>query len=130
MDLEKDIVRSLEILEKVVSRDDYAQNLYAAMCNVRWVPADAITILKEDFWHCSWRAAGGIVSRLQNKGDYMDWYCSGIGGFTSFADETEEETQAHMAKKGYVPEGTVTDEIRADLRNLGWIPTPWPEDNT
>jgi hypothetical protein len=129
MDLEKDIIRSPEILDKVVTRNDYAQNLYAAMCNMRWVPADAITILKEDFWHCSWRSAGGIVARLQGKGDYMNWYCSGMGGFASFADETDEEAQAHMDEKGFVPEGIVTEEIRTDLRSLGWIPSPWPKDN-
>jgi hypothetical protein len=128
MDLEKDIIRSPEILDKVIARDDYAQNLYAAMCNMRWIPADAITILKEDFWHCSWRAAGGIVARLQGKGDYMDWYCSGMGGFAAVDDETEEEAQATFSAKKYVPEGQVTEEIREDLRKLGWLPSPWPED--
>jgi len=128
MDLEADIQNCPEVVDKVINRDDYAQNLYAAMCNTRWIPADVFDILKEDFWHCSWRAAGGIVANIQRKGDYMNWYCSGMGGFTSFADETEEETQAHMAAKKYVSEGTVTDEIRADLRKLGWIPSPWPED--
>jgi hypothetical protein len=125
MDLEKDIIRSPEILDKVITRNDYAQNLYAAMCNMRWVPADAITILKEDFWHCSWRSAGGIVARLQGKGDYMDWYCSGIGGLAMY---NSEEGDVYMQNNKYVPEGIVTDEIRADLRKLGWIPSPWPED--
>jgi hypothetical protein len=35
----------------------------------------------------------------------MDWYCSGIG------DKGDTE---------FVGEGTVTDEIRADLALLGW----------
>jgi len=37
----------------------------------------------------------------------MDWYCSGIG----------EKTGDYI---NYVGEGTVTDEIRADLALLGW----------
>ena len=125
MDLEADIRSCPEILAKVINRDDYAQNLYAAMCNMRWIPADAITILKEDFWHCSWRAAGGIVANLQQKGDYMNWYCSGMGG-VNFTDPMDGEE--HMKSKKYVPEGIVTDEIRTDLRKLGWIPSSWPED--
>jgi hypothetical protein len=28
----------------------------------------------------------------------------------------------------YVPEGVVTDEIREDLKKLGWISVPWDDD--
>ena len=45
---------------------------------------------------------------MQEKGDYIDWYCSGIRGA---ADMDDELTQ------GYVCEGFVTDEIRHDLLN-------------
>ena len=30
-----------------------------------------------------------------------------------------------LARKKYVPEGTITDEIQADLFRLGWIPKEW-----
>ena len=30
--------------------------------------------------------------------------------------------------RGYVPEGFITDEIRADFASLGWHPNPWPKD--
>lgn len=48
----------------------------------------------EKQWSCSWRYAGGIVARLRGE-DYLDYYCSGS-------------------------EGEVTEEIREDLRLLGW----------
>jgi len=127
MDLEADIRSCPEILAKVINRNDYAQNLYAAMCNMRWIPADAITILKEDFWHCSWRAAGGIVANLQQKGDYMDWYCSGMGGLSGYDQDSETFEQWQVRTK-YVSEGTVTEEIREDFKKIGWIPSEWPDD--
>jgi len=72
--------------------------------------------------------AGGIVADLRNietdnsqNEDYMDYYCSGIGDGLGNGDEDRT--------KGYVPEGEVTDEIRADFARLGWHPSPWPEDN-
>jgi hypothetical protein len=30
--------------------------------------------------------------------------------------------------EGYVPEGVVTEEIKADLKELGWAPMEWEED--
>jgi hypothetical protein len=50
----------------------------------------------EKQWSCSWRYAGGVVARLRNEGEnYLDYYCNS-------------------------PEGVVTEEIREDLRLLGW----------
>ena len=122
-DLEADIASNPEILGKVITRDDYAQNLYAAMCNMRWQKLDVLPILKEEHWSCSWRAAGGIIAELRGNGDYMDWYCSGMGGFGMSYEEDPE-----WKKRNYVPEGQITKEIQNDLRILGWIPSPWPED--
>jgi hypothetical protein len=114
------------LLEKVRTRDDYAQNLYAAMCNMRWIKLEIIPILKDEYWSCSWRYAGGLVAELKRSGDYLDWYCSGMGGLTTY---DAEEGDKYMAEKKFVSEGTVTDEIRNDLKKLGWIPSEWPEDN-
>ena len=117
-DLERDLQRSPVILEKV-KRDYYAQNLYAAMCNMQWqylgtdwalTAGDLSALALADLWSCSWRYAGGIVAGLRGEGDYLDWYCSGIGAEPSLR---------------YVNEGTVTDEIREDLASLGWHPVPW-----
>ena len=126
-DLEQDLWRSDLILEKIKSRDDYAQNVYAACCNMRWQALDVIPILKDQYWSCSWRAAGSLVARLVGKGDYMDWYCSGMGGIGGY--ENDEEFEEKMGKRKYVPEGTVTDEIREDFAKLGWIPSEWPNSN-
>ena len=109
--LEYDLRTTAWILAKVKD-DRYAQNLYAAMCNILWQRTDVFPILKDEFWHCSWRYAGGIVADMRGEGDYIDWYCSGIGSGLGNGDED--------GSKGYVPEGTVTEEIQADLAALGW----------
>jgi len=121
--LERDMQDSQWFKDKVRSDKVYAQNVYAALCNMRWQPADVVPILKDEYWSCSWRSAGGIVATLEARGgDYMDWYCSGIG------DETPDTGRWIERPKTYVPEGTVTDEIRADLATLGWHPSEWPKD--
>ena len=125
--LVEDIWRDDEILNKIRTRNDYAQNLYAAFCNMQWCPRDLWPMLKEEYWSCSWRAAGRLVADFIGKGDYMDWYCSGIGGLNSdySSEETEEEWRA---RTGYISEGVVADEIEVDLNRLGWIPIPWKSD--
>ncbi len=129
-DLVENIYQSDEILTKIRSNDSYAQNLYAAFCNMRWQKLEVLPILKEEYWTASWRSAGGIVARFRNKGeDYMDYYCSGMGGFAAFDDETDEEAKTQFDKRGYVPEGVVTDEIREDLKKIGWIPSEWPDND-
>ena len=115
--LEKDIRACEWMLKKVQDRETYAQNLYAAMCNNVFQPNQVWPRLKDEYWSCSWRAAGGIVADLRGQGDYIDWYCSGIFG----AGEAD-------SFQGYVSESTVTDEIRQDLFAIGWTVEPYPED--
>lgn len=117
--LSDDLANSAVILEKVQS-DRYAQNLYAAMCNMRWQKTDIFPILKDELWTCTWRSAGGIVAELQGKGDYLNWYCSGMTGGVDYNDE--------QIANGYVSESVVTEEILADLKSLGWHPVPWEDD--
>jgi hypothetical protein len=95
--LEYDLRYSENIANKCKASDVYSQNLYAAMCNNQFVHADGAV------WSCSWRSAGGIVANLREEGDYINWYCSGIG-----ADEL------------YMPEGSVTEEVKKDIEDLGW----------
>jgi hypothetical protein len=124
--MEYDLLTTDWILEKVRESDVYAQNLYASMCNRDFIKHDVIPILKNQRWSCSWRYAGGIVADMQEKGDYIDWYCSGIRDTrtlseSEFAVLTEQEQLAYKEGEGYVGEGIVTDEIREDLFRLGWI---------
>jgi hypothetical protein len=109
--MEYDLRTTDWILKKVRESDDYAQNLYAAMCNNDFTKNEIWPILQDNRWSCSWRYAGGIIANMQEKGDYNDWYCSGIRN-----DTDPEETIHH-----YVPESVVTQEIREDLLKLGWI---------
>ena len=128
--MEYDLRTTDWILEKVRSSDSYAQNLYAAMCNMRWIRRELWPLLKEEYWSCSWRHSGGIVADMQQKGDYIDWYCSGMGGLSGDYDpEGNESFEQWQERTKYVPEGTITEEIESDLNKLGWIPSPWPEDD-
>lgn len=129
--LEYDLRSTDWILTKVRNSDAYAQNLYAAMCNMRFVRKEIFPYLRQDpnkdLWSASWRSAGGIVADMRQEGDYIDWYCSGMGGLNQEYDakETNEQWQK---RTGYVPEGVVTEEIEADLLRLGWIPVPWDDE--
>ena len=115
--LEEDIRACAWMLKKVQDSQTYAQNLYAAMCNNVFQRNEVWPRLKDEYWSCSWRSAGGIVADLRGQGDYIDWYCSGIFG----AGEAD-------SFQGYVSESTVTDEIRQDLFALGWTVQPHPKD--
>jgi hypothetical protein len=107
-------LRTCELmLNKVRSSDTYAQNLYAAMCNRQFQKLDVMPVLKDERWSASWRSAGGIIANMREEGDYIDWYCSGIGEGLGNGDPTGE--------LGYVPEGYVSDEIKSDLKQMGWI---------
>jgi hypothetical protein len=116
--MEYDLRSTDWILEKVRTSDSYAQNLYAAMCNNEFVKREMWPILKDQRWSCSWRHAGGIIADMQQKGDYIDWYCSGMGGV---ATHDLKEGEEFMSRKQYVPESQVTEEIEIDLNRLGWI---------
>jgi hypothetical protein len=113
--LEWDLRTTDWILAKARMSDVYAQNLYAALCNNDFAQDNnSFAILKEQYWSCSWRSAGGIIANMLQRGDYIDWYCSGMGGLTSY--DPDEGRNA-----GYVTESTVTEEIKLDLERLGWI---------
>jgi hypothetical protein len=111
--LEYDLRTTDWILGKARHSVTYAQNLYAALCNNQFQKAEMWPILKDQRWSCSWRHAGGIVADMTVKGDYMDWYCSGMGSGLGNGDED--------GSLKYVVESTVTEEIEADLLKLGWI---------
>lgn len=105
-DLEYDL-RTSDLFKSKVNNDNYAQHLYATLCNNDFFKGD----MKES-WHCSWRYAGGIVADLRGEGDYIDWYLSGM----RFDGDDSVEL---------LPEGTICDEVRADLLTLGWRVEPY-----
>jgi hypothetical protein len=124
--MEYDLRSTDWILAKVRESRIYAQNLYAAICNNEFQKLDVMPILKDKRWSASWRYAGGIIADMLEKGDYIDWYCSGIrNGDELLPGEWETLTleQQTYFKEGlsFVSESVVTDEIRADLKRLGWI---------
>lgn len=132
--MEYDLRSTNWILDKVRASESYAQNLYAAMCNMRFVRKEMFPYLRQDpdrdLWSASWRSSGGIVADMREQGDYIDWYCSGMGGLSgSYDPEGSESFNEWQARTKFVPEGQITDEIQEDLLRLGWIPVPWDDDD-
>ena len=122
--MEYDLRSSKELCDKVKQSDNYAQNLYAAMCNMTWQSREFWQEMKGETWSASWRHAGGIVADMQEKGDYIDWYCSGIGN-EELGNGLDGTIPDITDGRDYVPEGVVTEEIELDLNRLGWRPVPW-----
>lgn len=116
--LERDLGATEWLVAKVRSRKSYAQNLYAALCNNEFQKQEVWPVLSNETWCCSWRYSGGIIADLEGKGDYLDWYCSGIRGVDFDANNADDPT------KEYVGEGEITEEILEDLAKLGWAPLP------
>lgn len=116
--LEYDLLTTDWILEKARADKNYAQNIYAALCNNSFIKLDVIPILTEKEWHCSWRYAGGIVADMLQEGDYIDWYCSGI------RDYSRDEADPNFYEGGYAPEGKITAQIKEDFQRLGWAVAP------
>lgn len=124
--MEYDLRTTDWILQKTRLSEIYAQNLYAAMCNNEFQKNDFLPRLKGQTWSASWRYAGGIIADMRQEGDYIDWYCSGIRNFEDLDDEsfnamTKEQQDFYINRKSFVGESVVTDEIRTDLKKLGWV---------
>jgi hypothetical protein len=118
--LEYDLRSTDWMVEKVRASEMYAQNLYAALCNNDFQRQDVWPVLKDQKYTCSWRYAGGIIADMRGEGDYIDWYCSGIRGGMSYDEALPVDL---------VPEGTVTNEVAADLQRLGWAVVTDPDES-
>ena len=116
--LEYDLRTTGWLIEKVKKSNVYAQNLYAALCN-----NSVKKIGQKQSCLYSWRTAGGIVANMQEYGDYMGWYCSGIGSGQEidFTKLNEREKVFFEEAKYYVSEGHVTKEVRKDLGEINWM---------
>ena len=112
--LEEDIKNCEWICTKIRDSEIYSQHLYAALCDMRYLKVEntkdvIFPILKEEYWSCSWRYSGRIIAEIAERNEnYLDYYCS--------VDDNDNNPH----------EGTITEEIKEDLRKLGWIPVPWP----
>ena len=83
-----------QLKERIADNLDFATDVYGALCNMRWQSVEN----KENIYSCSWRYAGGVIAGMRCEGEsYLDFYCSG-------------------------GEGNVTEEVKEDLRKLGWQP--------
>ena len=125
--LERDMKDAVWFVAKVRASEIYAQHLYAALCNNAFQKLELMPVLKDEIWSCSWRYAGGIVAAIRCQGDYMDWYCSGIRDTGAYHDDsitielsTEQLENLHIISN-FVNESVITDEIRSDLKQLGWV---------
>lgn len=110
-DLEQDLLAAAWLVDKVKQRNDYAQNVYAALCNNEFQRQEIWPVLSDQRWSCTWRYAGSIVANLRGEGEYMDWYCSGSRAWNLDDDLAD----------GYVSESIITEEVREDLVRLGWL---------
>lgn len=121
-DLAHDLYHSEYIRSKSLHQDNYCQNIYAALCNHTFQKINVEVILRDQRWSCSWRYAGGIAASLYEikkpeqdcNADYMMYYCTGMQDFSN------DHADPNFVAGGYVNEGVITDEIRADLLHLGW----------
>jgi hypothetical protein len=97
------------------------------MCNNQFQRNDVWPILSEQKWSCSWRHAGGVIADMLGKGDYIDWYCSGINGDQDEMTQGEwdsltlEQQTRYKDSLLFVRESVVTEEIENDLFELGWL---------
>jgi len=90
-DILEALPKDCEFITLIRTDDEFATELYAALCNMMWVK-NGIT------WMCSWRYAGGLVADIRNKGeDYMHFYCSGGEGTVS------DRIREHLKKLGWEP---------------------------
>ena len=65
------------------------------------------------------------MADMCEKGDYMDYYCSGIRGGAMLDDDKltpEQRARIEWYDRHMVGEGVITDEVRQDFFQLGWIP--------
>ena len=115
--MDVDMLHCAWLRDKVCHSAVYAQNLYAAMCNQDWQHQDVWTVLTDEIWHVSWRGAGRVVAELRGQGDYLDWYCSGM-----MRSHPDDDLVHNGTEELHVPEGSITDEIREDLAQIGWHP--------
>lgn len=100
-DLEQDLLRNDAVRKLVQTDRDFGYELYAALCNNQFVHT-RMEHPDKDYWSCTWRYAGSIVSDIASEGgDYMNYYCSGR-------------------------EGAISPRVAEILTTMDWSGHPWP----
>lgn len=93
---------------------NYCQRLYAALCNTVVVRENPSDIIAEHYVTHSWRDAAKVAaefrSRVESVG-YVDFYIAGLS-----VDELNAFNESCT-----IVEGIITDDIRVDLKSLGWM---------
>lgn len=98
--LERDLMESQIVRQRVQSDREFATELYAALCNNQFVHRD-MPDNPELYWSCSWRYAGEIIADIEQAGgDYMEYYCGGN-------------------------EGTISPQVATMLQEMGWTGKSW-----
>jgi len=92
-DLAVDILANHTIQERARTDAAFAVDLYRALSNNEFFRINGGA--EAGSFACSWRYAGGLISRLVGTGTYLDYYCSG-------------------------DEGTITEEITTLFAEMGW----------
>lgn len=74
--------------------DDFAKEIYAALCNLKWR-----SIFKPEYeFSCSWRYAGGLVAEIRGKGEnYLTYYWGGGEGIAT------ERVEKFFKELGFLP---------------------------
>lgn len=94
-----DFKKDLKDIADKLQDDDFAKDVYRALCNMRWQSKNN----PKKVYSCTWRYAGELVAELRAKGEiYLDFYLSGgEGGITKEVGEAFGEM------------------------GMGWVPLSW-----
>ena len=80
--------------ERMRASDDLCRRVWSSLANCEWTNADGDTA------SYSFRAAGDLIAAIIDRGDYLDWYCSG-----PYANPDAEVEEA-MLTRGWTCEET------------------------
>ena len=104
-DLEYHLKTCPVIRNKCQTRQDYQFYLYFALCNIEWQRQHEWAVLKNDWWSCSWRYAGGLVADIAGNGTYITYYTHRFDphnpAYDPECDNPHPEVVADLANLGF-----------------------------
>jgi hypothetical protein len=77
--------------------DELCREVWSALANIKWFDKDNREM------SYTFRGAGGLIAYIIDRGNYLDWYCSG-------------------------PYETVSKQIEDAMKERGWRWEKWPDD--